>query len=445
MWTEAQYIAASDEAEDRAFLGDYEAAPFLLKEALAQARAARDTAFMAFLEGRLALMRGQVQESLSALKRADQLRPNCPAILRQVGVALGYLHRREEAIQWFERALAVRPEDPRALSSKGAALGNLGKLDDALECFDRAMAADPGWLYARRERAITLGLLGKRAEAAAELRKYLDEHPRDDRALFMAAVFESPDRTAEFVKEFEERHSQREQERMVAHEKASAGKEKLEAWRTLSARSAHRIGNELFASRGALRTLQKAEDPEAREAVCDLEASLDRMRRAVQEYQTFSTNKPPRLLPVELGPLLRDTVRRYAALADGIEISETHEGDLPLCLLDRSEMEQALGELLENALRHSAPDGSIRVIAGREGGSVRITVEDTGPGVLARDKERIFEPFVALRPGGSGVGLAVVRQIVGNHGGTIRETGTPGAGARFEIELPAQPDEEKPR
>ena len=58
------------------------------------------------------------------------------------------------------------------------------------------------------------------------------------------------------------------------------------------------------------------------------------------------------------------------------------------------------------------------------------------------DKEAVFRPFVSRRPGGTGLGLAIVRQIVENHKGTIRETGKVGEGARFEIELPALPDEE---
>ena len=78
-----------------------------------------------------------------------------------------------------------------------------------------------------------------------------------------------------------------------------------------------------------------------------------------------------------------------------------------------------------------------------QGRKVVVSVEDSGPGVPAESKDRIFEAFFSTRPGGSGLGLAIVRQIIENHGGRIRETGTPGAGARFEIELPALPKQEK--
>jgi two-component system sensor histidine kinase AtoS len=62
--------------------------------------------------------------------------------------------------------------------------------------------------------------------------------------------------------------------------------------------------------------------------------------------------------------------------------------------------------------------------------------------VTAANKPRLFEAFFSTRPGGSGLGLAIVKQIVENHGGRIRETGTPGKGGRFEVELPAAPTQE---
>jgi signal transduction histidine kinase len=75
---------------------------------------------------------------------------------------------------------------------------------------------------------------------------------------------------------------------------------------------------------------------------------------------------------------------------------------------------------------------------------LQITVEDRGPGVPYGDKRRIFEPFVSTQPGGTGLGLAIVAQIVNNHRGTVRETGIPGSGARFVIDLPAQTSQESP-
>ena len=222
---------------------------------------------------------------------------------------------------------------------------------------------------------------------------------------------------------------------------------KLEAWRTLSARSAHRIGNQLFASLGALRTLRGLKAPEVAEAVADIEASLERIGTIVQEFQRFSANETPNTLPSDLRPLLSDLVRRYQGVARNVEVTLDAPDGLPPCQVDRSQIDQAFGELLENALHHTPPGGKITMKASAvdspQGQRVIVRVEDNGPGVPAENKERIFEAFFSTRPGGSGLGLAIVRQIIENHGGKIRETGTPGAGARFEIELPALPKQEK--
>jgi len=141
-----------------------------------------------------------------------------------------------------------------------------------------------------------------------------------------------------------------------------------------------------------------------------------------------------------------DVVRRYAGLATKVRLWANVTEKVLTCLLDRDQIDQALGELLENAIHHTPAHGEIRVTAAPvalpAGMRVRITVQDTGPGVPNEDKERIFEPFFSKRPGGSGLGLAIVRQIVENHRGTIRETGGANQGARFEIELPAHTKQE---
>jgi signal transduction histidine kinase len=228
--------------------------------------------------------------------------------------------------------------------------------------------------------------------------------------------------------------------------KESESRIRLEAWRKLSARAAHRIDNQLFVSQGALRTLKDVHDPKVAEAVADLEASRGTIHRIIREFQRFSKNEPPVLAPTKLGSLVNDTVRRVAQMVSQVQVSAEVEEPLPACPLDARQFGEALGELLENALHHTPPGGQIRVTASAapspDGPRVRVAVEDTGSGVAAADKERVFEPFFSRRPGGTGLGLAIVKQIIENHRGTIRETGQVGSGARFEIELPAHVEEE---
>ena len=415
MWTEAQYVAASERADDLGVSGRREEAQAVVEEALAQARDAGDEGFVLFFEAELAWLQGNYQDQLALYERANGVRPNCHLILRNIAKALGFFSGQHlEALDWFDKALAVAPDD----------------------------------IESQRSRAIILGISGKEREAAAGLRECLARNPADAEAKMWLASFAPPEEALVAIQELEEQRRLREQQRSQAEREARERQIRLDAWRSLSARSAHRIGNQLFASRGALRTLKKMKDPEAAEAVADLEGSLDRIRRIVQEFQAFSTNEEPRLLQRDIGPLVRETVRRYSGLGEGVELSADIAERLPVCLLDRDQIEQAVGELLENAAHHTPAGGRIRVTAeaiGPEGGRrVRVVVADTGPGVAGKDKERIFTPFISTRPGGSGLGLAIVRQIVENHGGTIRETGKAGEGARFEIALPAGTSEETP-
>ncbi|MGB6086529.1 sensor histidine kinase, partial [Parvibaculum sp.] len=106
---------------------------------------------------------------------------------------------------------------------------------------------------------------------------------------------------------------------------------------------------------------------------------------------------------------------------------------------------QVIRNLIDNALSFSPPGGTVHVIATREPGSVIIRVEDEGPGLQPQNFERVFDRFHTDRPDSfgehSGLGLAISRQIVEAHGGTIRAGNRMNpdgsvAGARFTVTLP---------
>ncbi len=101
------------------------------------------------------------------------------------------------------------------------------------------------------------------------------------------------------------------------------------------------------------------------------------------------------------------------------------------------------GNLLDNAVRHTPPDGKVGVGALREDGTVRIEVWDTGPGFPAAFLPRAFEPFArpddgrARDDGGTGLGLAIVRAVAECHGGNVQASNRPGGGASVVLVLPA--------
>jgi signal transduction histidine kinase len=160
---------------------------------------------------------------------------------------------------------------------------------------------------------------------------------------------------------------------------------------------------------------------------------------------------------VALAPLATDVAAGFAPLAAAA--GATVVVDVPDDLSARAEpgaLRQILLNLLDNAARYGPPGQVIRVGGSAAGDAVRLTVDDEGPGVPPRDRERIWAPFVRLardrvgelngdakRPG-SGLGLAVVRDLATLHGGRAWVEDAPpagggGRGARFVVELPAAP------
>ena len=102
--------------------------------------------------------------------------------------------------------------------------------------------------------------------------------------------------------------------------------------------------------------------------------------------------------------------------------------------LDR--LRQAILNLVKNGLEALGRGGKLTVGTRRVADQVEIAIRDTGPGIAPDVGKRLFEQFFTTKPQGTGLGLSITRQIVEEHGGTIRWTSTPGAGATFTITLP---------
>jgi signal transduction histidine kinase len=123
------------------------------------------------------------------------------------------------------------------------------------------------------------------------------------------------------------------------------------------------------------------------------------------------------------------------------EIPETAAG-----VVDGDALRQVVVNLLDNAVKYGPRGQSVAVRLESEAGRLFLSVEDEGPGVPARDRERIFERYVRLdrdrasHRAGAGIGLAVARDLVHRHGGTIRAEAGARGGARFIVSLPANPE-----
>jgi signal transduction histidine kinase len=146
----------------------------------------------------------------------------------------------------------------------------------------------------------------------------------------------------------------------------------------------------------------------------------------------------PALMP--LAPLLREIAERFAALAGSAAVRlRTELDDSLFAAVDAAALHQIVINLLDNAVKYGG-SGPITLRAALDGDRARLEVEDRGPGVAAGDRRRLWEPFVRLHPEGavpgSGIGLAVVRELVVAHGGECRMEAVPDGGSRFVVELP---------
>lgn len=150
--------------------------------------------------------------------------------------------------------------------------------------------------------------------------------------------------------------------------------------------------------------------------------------------------------PTSVPELVNEVVESFRPRAEAasVQLSGQIDDGLPTLEMDRLRIQQALGNLLDNAIRHTPPGGSVAVSAQPHGDGVRVEVADTGSGIASEDLPRIFDRLYRADPsrhratGGSGLGLTIARQLVEAHGGTIWAESQPGQGSRFGFDLPVR-------
>ncbi len=143
---------------------------------------------------------------------------------------------------------------------------------------------------------------------------------------------------------------------------------------------------------------------------------------------------------VHLDQLVGETVEamRAQAAAKGIAVETRVEDDLVAVEANPEKLQRVLFNLIQNAIRHTPQDGSVTVAAESAGQAIEVEVADTGSGIPAAERERVFEPFfrgdASRGTGGSGLGLSICRAIVEVHGGRIWLSGTEtGTKVRFTV------------
>lgn len=220
----------------------------------------------------------------------------------------------------------------------------------------------------------------------------------------------------------------------------------LEARRQMTADVAHDLRTPISIILGHLDAIQDGVVPSA-EALRVIRDEAGRLERLVQDLHVLALADAG-ALPLTrtrqpLQPVLEQAVvaRLPVAHARGLVLELCAPTDLPLVEIDAARIAQVLGNLLENALRHTPPGGRVRLGALAADRQIEVAVTDSGDGIEPQALGRVFDRFYRADPsrhregGGSGLGLAIARSIVEAHGGRIWvESG--GRGAVFTFTLP---------
>lgn len=217
---------------------------------------------------------------------------------------------------------------------------------------------------------------------------------------------------------------------------------RLDAINRLTGGVAHEIKNPLnsIAARIALlESMVGEESAEAEEEIRVIGEEVQRLDRVVRTFLEFT--RPVELAHAELDlvPLAAEVTGFIQADADrrGVEVRCSAKPDHIPVRGDADLLRQALMNLAVNAIEAMTDGGMLNISLEQGPRDVRISVADTGPGILREQREKIFQLYYTTKKGGSGYGLAMVYRAVQLHGGRIEVDSEPGHGARFILILPA--------
>lgn len=217
--------------------------------------------------------------------------------------------------------------------------------------------------------------------------------------------------------------------------------ERLAAVGRLAAGIAHEVRNPLGALSGAIELISQSEAVQKNDrALLDIcTREISRLSKLVSDFLEFARPAPSEFARLDLLAIARDTVSllrndsRFASRR--LEVS----GPSVMVEMDGAQMRQVILNLVKNALEAVGDEGSVTVSIGLDAEDrAEIVVRDDGPGVQDEQLGRLFEPFFTTKPQGTGLGLAMVAQLVRQHDGVIAVKNREPHGLQFTITLPKQ-------
>jgi two-component system NtrC family sensor kinase len=224
-------------------------------------------------------------------------------------------------------------------------------------------------------------------------------------------------------------------------------REKLAALGSLLAGVSHELNNPLSVVVARAVLLEEQGDAKTQAAAVKIRTAAERCARIVRTFLAMARQQRPERGPVAINDVVTAAldITAYAIRTSGIEVQLSLASDLPQVLADADQLHQVLLNLIVNAqqsLQDVPPPRRIRVTSRMDavGDTLLVSVADNGPGIPAKLRARVFEPYFTTKPIGigTGVGLAVSLGIIEAHGGRLTVDGAKGGGAVFTIALPVR-------
>lgn len=215
---------------------------------------------------------------------------------------------------------------------------------------------------------------------------------------------------------------------------------KMAALGTLAAGITHEIGNPLSSLSTRLRLLENRREPAfVGESVRHLKSQIDRIQRIVQGVSQFGRPGSEEWLLCDVSRILEEVLGllRLDRRAKRVDLKLETSARPPLVMGVKDQLVQVFLNLGINALEAMAEKGWLSFRSTSDGRTVRVSVEDSGPGISEVVRDKLFSPFFSTKKDGAGLGLSISASIVNAHGGQIQVESPPGCGAIFTVTLPS--------
>lgn len=224
-----------------------------------------------------------------------------------------------------------------------------------------------------------------------------------------------------------------------------ANAQRTAAWREVARRIAHEIKNPLTPIKLAAQRLQRKfgddiEDPAFKDCVDTIVSQTDGLKHLVNEFSNFA--RLPQIRPKvdDINRVLREVVVLYESAHKNVTVNYAPSDEIPELMFDAEQLKRVFVNLIDNAIAamENTSDATLRVASKFDKAidSVRIDIEDNGPGITAKNIQQVFEPYYSTKSQGTGLGLAIVKKIIEDHHGYIRVYRLSPQGTKFVIELP---------